>query len=296
MSLRDRAKGLSMDDILDESEVKVSDAEGLFLKIPKDSIYSENQVRKNFDPVSIKEMGLSLEVNGQEQPIIVSPLDSKGYCIQKGERRWRGALSNPNVTHLDCIVRKPGDIFGQLTENIQREDLTPIELGEAFKEAKNSYGLNNRELSTRLGKPESYVSKFLGVTRSPQFILDAYTNGIIGDVESINELRKAAELDIDKTRELLESGKVVTREDAICFKKALSSPSKSDDNNSNSIKGNKTKQSPKQEVTSILVQVSSRQGLVFASGKFADKLTILFDDGELEQVDIDDIKLVGYRL
>lgn len=297
MSLRNRAKGLSMDELLDETEVKISDAKGLFLRIPKDSIYSENQVRKNFDPVTIKEMGLSLELNGQEQPIIISPLDSKGYCIQKGERRWRGALSNPNVTHLDCIVREPGDIFGQITENIQREDLTAIELGEAFKEAKEKYGLNNRELSSRLGKPESYISKHLGVVKSPSFILDAYTNGTIGDAESINELRKAAELNIDKTQELLKSSRVVTREEATRFKKELSSPKNLKDNNlDNNKKGGKTKQLPKQKVTSILVQVSGRQGLVFASGKLADKLTILFDDGELEQVSIDDIKLVGYRL
>lgn len=296
MSLRDRAQGLSMDDLLDESDVKIRDAKGLFLRIPKDSIYSENQVRKNFDPISIKEMGLSLEINGQEQPIIVSPLDSKGYCIQKGERRWRGALSNPNVTHLDCIVREPGDIFGQLTENIQREDLTPIELGEAFKEAKKIYGLNNRELSARLGKPESYISKYLGVVKSPDFILDAYMNGIVGDVESINELRKAAELNIDKTQELLKLGKVVTREEAIRFKKELNSPKDVKGNNTENSQRNKTKSTSKQEVTSILVQVSGRQGLVFASGKFADKLTILFDDGELEQIDIDEIKLVGYRL
>ncbi|HBC3474085.1 TPA: ParB/RepB/Spo0J family partition protein [Vibrio parahaemolyticus] len=285
-----------MDDLLDESDVKIRDAKGLFLRIPKDSIYSENQVRKNFDPISIKEMGLSLEINGQEQPIIVSPLDSKGYCIQKGERRWRGALSNPNVTHLDCIVREPGDIFGQLTENIQREDLTPIELGEAFKEAKKIYGLNNRELSARLGKPESYISKYLGVVKSPDFILDAYMNGIVGDVESINELRKAAELNIDKTQELLKLGKVVTREEAIRFKKELNSPKDVKGNNTENSQRNKTKSTSKQEVTSILVQVSGRQGLVFASGKFADKLTILFDDGELEQIDIDEIKLVGYRL
>ena len=296
MSLRDRAKDLTMDDLLDETEVKVSNAEGQFLKIPKDSIYSENQVRKNFDPVSIKEMGLSLEINGQEQPIIVSPLDPKGYCIQKGERRWRGALSNPKVTHLDCIVRKPGDIFGQLTENIQREDLSPIELGEALKEAKERHGINNRELSTRLGKPESYISKYLSVVKSPSFILDAYKNGTIGDAETINELRKAAELDTDKTQELVLSNKTITREEAIRFKKELSPSSKPKDNSPDSKKQNKTKPSSKQEVTSILVQVSNRQGLVFASGKFADKLTILFDDGELEQVDIDDIKLVGYRL
>ncbi len=223
MSLRDRANGISMDDLLDETDVKVSEASGLFLKIPKDSIYSTQQVRTKFDPKTIKELGISLEVNGQEQSIVVYPLDSKGYLIQKGERRWRGAMSNPNVTHLDCVVRERGDILGQITENIQREDLTPVDLGEALKNAKQEYGFNNRELALKLGKPESYIYKYLNVIKSAQFIIDAFECGVVGDVETINELRKAAEISENDTRQFVFANNIITRNDSINFKKSLDS-------------------------------------------------------------------------
>ena len=295
MSLRERAQGITMDEILDESAVKLRSGSGQYLNIPKDSIYSDKQVRRRFDLKSIEEMGVSLEVNGQEQPIIVYPLDSKGYKIQKGERRWRGAMSNPNVTHLDCIIRSEGDILGQITENIQREDLDPIELSEAFHEAKSQYGFNNRQLAQKLSKPEAYISKYLSVIKAPAFVLDAYEKGVIGDVESINELRKAAEIDNEKTQALLSSSENVSREEAVRFKKKLSfvreEPVKADKEQVSPLKS-----SPKQNVTKILVQVDDRQGLVFASGKYSDKLTILFDDGELEQVTAGDVRLIGYRL
>ncbi|ANU39485.1 ParB/RepB/Spo0J family partition protein [Vibrio scophthalmi] len=294
MSLRDRAQGITMDDILDESAVKLRSGKGQYLSIPKDSIYSGKQIRKRFEPKSIEEMGLSLEINGQEQPIVVSPLDSKGYKIQKGERRWRGAMSNPNVTHLDCIIRSDGDILGQITENIQREDLDPIELSEAFHEAKKTFTFNNRQLAQKLGKTEAYISKYLSVIKAPSFVLDAFEKGIIGDVESINELRKAAEIDKDKTQRLLSSTDLVSREDAIKFKKQLSKAKGKEV--SDQLNQTSPLKSPKQNVTSILVQVNNRQGLVFASGKYSDQLTILFDDGELEQVVADDVRLIGYRL
>ncbi|GAJ73372.1 chromosome (plasmid) partitioning protein ParB [Vibrio sp. JCM 18904] len=148
-SLRDRIKLSDLDNLLDESAVEIRDAAKV-LAIPKDSLYSVEQVREEFNDESLLELCESLEENGQIQPVVVYPFDGKGYKIQEGERRWRAAMLSDKLTHVECIVREKGDIFGQLIENIQREDLTAIELGKAFDQAKKKHNLDNRGLAKRL--------------------------------------------------------------------------------------------------------------------------------------------------
>lgn len=303
-SLRDRIKLSDLDNLLDESAVEIRDAAKV-LAIPKDSLYSVEQVREEFNDESLLELCESLEENGQIQPVVVYPFDGKGYKIQEGERRWRAAMLSDKLTHVECIVREKGDIFGQLIENIQREDLTPIELGKAFDQAKKKHSLDNRGLAKRLGKSDGYISKYLNVLKAPDFVLEAFQKGIIGDVESINELRKATIDNSERVREALESGEKLTRQDCVKLRTnafgnevevKLSEADKAD-------KVEKTDKTPvskkptaNQKPTSICVMVNDRHGLVFASGKHSDKLTVLFDDGELEQVPVGEAQLVGYRV
>ncbi len=103
---------------------------GEIIAIPKNDLYADdNQVRKHFSPESLEEMRVSLENQDQIQPIVVWPLDSKGYKIQKGERRWRGAMLSDKVTHLQCIIKKTSSTLEQLAENLAAADwverLTP---------------------------------------------------------------------------------------------------------------------------------------------------------------------------
>ncbi|HCH3915166.1 TPA: ParB/RepB/Spo0J family partition protein [Vibrio parahaemolyticus] len=303
-SLRDRIKLSDLDNLLDESAVEIRDAAKV-LAIPKDSLYSVEQVREEFNDESLLELCESLEENGQIQPVVVYPFDGKGYKIQEGERRWRATMLSDKLTHVECIVREKGDIFGQLIENIQREDLTPIELGKAFDQAKKKHNLDNRGLAKRLGKSDGYISKYLNVLKAPDFVLEAFQKGIIGDVESINELRKATIDNSERVREALESGEKLTRQDCVklrtnAFGNEVEVKLSEADKAGKVEKTDKTPVSKKptanQKPTSICVMVNDRHGLVFASGKHSDKLTVLFDDGELEQVPVGEAQLVGYRV
>ncbi|MFH4790392.1 ParB/RepB/Spo0J family partition protein [Vibrio alginolyticus] len=303
-SLRDRIKLSDLDNLLDESAVEIRDAAKV-LAIPKDSLYSVEQVREEFNDESLLELCESLEENGQIQPVVVYPFDGKGYKIQEGERRWRAAMLSDKLTHVECIVREKGGIFGQLIENIQREDLTPIELGKAFDQAKKKHNLDNRGLAKRLGKSDGYISKYLNVLKAPDFVLEAFQKGIIGDVESINELRKATIDNSERVREALESGEKLTRQDCVKLRTnafgnevevKLSEADKADKVEKTQTTPASKKPTANQKPTSICVMVNGRHGLVFASGKHSDKLTVLFDDGELEQVPVGEAQLVGYRV
>lgn len=292
MSLRDRASLNDLEDLFDESESEIIESEKV-VRIPKHIIYSTKQVRRRFNTETIQELGKSLEVQ-QEQPIIVCPMDSKGFRIQKGERRWRGAMSNDNITHLDCIIRKKGDVFGQLVENIQREDLHPIDLGLSFEEAKEEHGLNNRQLAEKLSKPEAYISKYINAAKAPEYVLQAYDDGLVGDVDTINELRKAAKEAPETVKSLLEKGEKVTRAEAIEVKNTNSAKKPKD--NKPKQQGNANKViSPHQKLSRIRVKVADRLGLAFASGKETDKLNILFDDGSIESVSGNKVRIVGYQ-
>ncbi|EGQ7681861.1 ParB/RepB/Spo0J family partition protein [Vibrio parahaemolyticus] len=303
-SLRDRIKLSDLDNLLDESAVEIRDAAKV-LAIPKDSLYSVEQVREEFNDESLLELCESLEENGQIQPVVVYPFDGKGYKIQEGERRWRATMLSDKLTHVECIIREKGDIFGQLIENIQREDLTPIELGKAFDQAKKKHNLDNRGLAKRLGKSDGYISKYLNVLKAPDFVLEAFQKGIIGDVESINELRKATIDNSERVREALESGEKLTRQDCVKLRTnafgnevevKLSEADKADKVEKTQTTPVSKKPTANQKPTSICVMVNGRHGLVFASGKHSDKLTVLFDDGELEQVPVGEAQLVGYRV
>ncbi len=287
---------VSLDDVdlLDESEVEVLEGE-VILKIPKSEIYSVEQVRKSFDPIEIEEMARSLENEGQIQPIIVSARDSKGYCIQKGERRWRGANASNEITHLHCIVRAPGTIWGQLAENIIRADLTPFEVGSAIEKGKVEFELDNKAVAQRLGISTSKVSAFLKAIQAPEIVKKAYDDGVVGDVDTINSLRIAHELDPNSVEGLINSSEVVSRKQAQDLTKELkgkeSGTTAESESHSNSTRMKKTK-----KAASIKVLVNGKPGVVDMSGDSDEgELVVILDDTrESISVSCSSVNIVGY--
>ncbi len=278
-------RGANLDDLLDESEVEILEGETV-LRIPKEQIYTEEQVRKKFDPESLIELGKTLE-RKQEQPIVVYPFDGKGYKIQKGERRWRGAGTNPNVKYLDCIVRETDDPYGQLIENIQREDLTPLEIGMALSKIKIEQGLTQSELAEAVGKSKVYVSKHLTMLEAADFILDALSQGKVKSVEAANALRIAAQEDETKVKNFVESSEVVTVEQAAELKAVVTDkPEKPKP---------KGKSTSKARNLGILVKMDDRQGLLLAKGSKQGFMSVLFDDGQTEHVEPQKLTLIGYK-
>lgn len=294
MSLRQRVHQSAVVDLLDESDVEVLQGETIY-RIPKSEIYSIKQIRQQFNEASIEEMANSLEIEGQIQPIIVSERDGRGYCIEKGERRWRGALSNNNITHLDCIIRARGTIWGQLAENIIREDLTPFEVGMAIIEGKQQHQLDNQGVAKRLGMSVAKVSAFVNATLAPMVVKQAYHDGLIGDVDSVNCLRIAHELDPNATEQLLASSHGVSRKQAQSLtrdlKRVTQGTAKARKNNTSALRQSQP------GTKSIRVKTERGFGVIDMNGKAkqGEVIVLLDEAGQAFCVRAAEVQLIGYH-
>ncbi|MDR1289336.1 MAG: ParB/RepB/Spo0J family partition protein [Holosporales bacterium] len=126
---------------------------------------NENQPRKFFDEDSIAELAESIAKHGILQPIIVRKKDESGenYKIVAGERRWRAAkLAGFSEIPAQIVECDDAEVVTlALIENIQREDLNPIEEAEALKELMSSCGCRQEDLGTMISKSRSYVANAL---------------------------------------------------------------------------------------------------------------------------------------
>ncbi|SFS76989.1 ParB/RepB/Spo0J family partition protein [Succinivibrio dextrinosolvens] len=123
---------------------------------------SKYQPRKNFDEDSIKELADSITEHGLLEPLIVKKADDV-YEIICGERRFR-ACQLASLTEIPCLIRDDLDSNGYalaLIENIQREDLNPLEMAEAFKQMLEECQLSQEELAKTLGKSRSTVTNII---------------------------------------------------------------------------------------------------------------------------------------
>lgn len=117
-----------------------------------------DQPRKIFDEESIKALAESIEKDGLLQPIVVKSLEDGNYQIVIGERRYR-AHKLLGRKSIKCLIRENGeDLVISLIENLQREDLSPIEEAEAYQKLLNA-GLTQTELGKRVGKSQSQIAQ-----------------------------------------------------------------------------------------------------------------------------------------
>ena len=138
-----------------------------------------DQPRKSFDKESLEELAKSIEENGLLQPILVREYGNGRYQIIAGERRFRASkiagLSEIPAIILDRDDRKVAEI--SLIENIQRENLNPIEEAMAFKALANEYGLTQEELSERVGKSRSAIANATRLLDLPEAVLAMVASG-----------------------------------------------------------------------------------------------------------------------
>ena len=140
-----------------------------------------DQPRKNFDRAALEELAKSIEENGLLQPILVREYGNGRYQIIAGERRFRASkiagLSEIPAIILDKDDRKVAEI--SLIENIQREDLNPIEEAMAFRALADEYGLTQEELSEKVGKSRSAIANAVRLLDLPTPVLEMVASGEI---------------------------------------------------------------------------------------------------------------------
>ena len=123
-----------------------------------------NQPRRHFDDAALRELADSIKSQGIIQPLLVRPLGSENtYQIVAGERRWRAAQL-AGLKEVPVYVRQLSDkevMAAALIENLQREDLNPIEEAEALQALRDALELTQEELATRLGKSRPAIANAL---------------------------------------------------------------------------------------------------------------------------------------
>jgi len=163
---------------------------------------NKHQPRRHFDETHIEELAESIRSKGILLPLIVRRA-AEGYVLVAGERRWRAA-QRAGIREVPAMVREVSDKEAfelALIENIQREDLNPVEEAEAFKRLIEEHGLTQEELAARVGKDRSTVANALRLLRLPEAIKDAIVEGRLSmgharallAVADEGDLRRAAE-------------------------------------------------------------------------------------------------------
>lgn len=141
---------------------------------------NDNQPRKVFDEEKIEELAASITSYGLIQPIIIRKGEI-GHEIVAGERRWRAARK-AGLSKVPCIIKElteEENMVISIIENMQREDLNPIEEAEALNQMIKKFGFNQEEVAKSVGKSRSYVANSLRLLRLPGRIVEMLQEGII---------------------------------------------------------------------------------------------------------------------
>ncbi|MGB1141627.1 MAG: ParB/RepB/Spo0J family partition protein, partial [Halioglobus sp.] len=178
MSAKKRGLGRGLDALLGASTAGQSPAaeagsadaqaangdEQLLKELPVDLVQrGKYQPRKDIEPESLQELADSIKAQGVMQPIVVRPVSDRKYEIIAGERRWR-ATQLAGLDVIPAVVRDVSDeaaIAMALIENIQREDLNPIEEAVALQRLQQEFDLTQQEVAEAVGKSRSTVANLL---------------------------------------------------------------------------------------------------------------------------------------
>jgi ParB family transcriptional regulator, chromosome partitioning protein len=143
-----------------------------------DIMPNENQPRKTFDEEKLQDLANSILEHGVIQPIILRK-KGKNYEIVAGERRWRAAIK-AGLTEVPCLVRELDEEQNMLIaiiENMQREDLNPIEEAEGISRMVETFGMTQDAVSKSLGKSRPYITNSLRLLKLPDYVRDLVSEG-----------------------------------------------------------------------------------------------------------------------
>ena len=141
---------------------------------------NEYQPRKVFDDAKLRELASSIKEQGVIQPVIVHRAGS-GYQLIAGERRWR-ASRLAGLKTIPALVKEATKrelLEMALIENIQREDLNPLEAAEAYKRLQDEFKLTQEDLAKRVGKERSTVTNFLRLLHLPKEVKQDLAGGAL---------------------------------------------------------------------------------------------------------------------
>lgn len=181
---------------------------------------NEYQPRKVFNDEKMKELAASIKEQGVIQPVIVHRAGS-GYQLIAGERRWR-ASRLAGLKTIPALVKEATKrelLEMALIENIQREDLNPLEAAEAYKRLQDEFKLTQEDLAKRVGKERSTVTNFLRLLGLPKEIKQELATGALSmghakallSLERVRDQMKATVMIVKKGLSVREAEALATR-------------------------------------------------------------------------------------
>ncbi|TVP92202.1 MAG: ParB/RepB/Spo0J family partition protein [Pseudomonadaceae bacterium] len=176
MAAKKRGLGRGLDALLGQSTAPQGQHDGelqqdhLLKDLPVDLIQrGKYQPRRDMDPQALEELAESIKAQGVMQPIVVRPIDGGRYEIIAGERRWR-ATQQAGLDHIPAVIRDVADeaaIAMALIENIQREDLNPIEEAMALHRLQQEFELTQQQVANAVGKSRVSITNLLRLMALP---------------------------------------------------------------------------------------------------------------------------------
>lgn len=210
--------------------VETASSNGDIVNIKLDDIRSNpHQPREYFDEDALRELADSIKEHGVIEPVIVKK-SIKGYDLVAGERRTKAARL-AGLKEIPAIIKDFTDqqmMEIALIENIQREDLSPIEEASAYKNYIDSTGYTQEEVAKKFGKSRSYITNLLGLLTLPKYVQKEVMNGTIS-MSHARVLSKMDDVDmiLNLAQKVIDEGisvrdlEVMSREDNIIKKNKI---------------------------------------------------------------------------
>lgn len=226
MSTRRSGLGRGLDALIPTTPTSESSG---FRMVPVEAIVANpDQPRTHFDDDTLEEMAASMREVGVLQPIVVTETGD-GFVLIAGERRWRAA-KRAGMTAVPAVVREAtgsSTLVEALVENVQRQDLSPLEEANAYRHLLENYGMTQDEVADRVGKSRPTVSNTLRLLQLPPAIQALVDNGQLsaGHVRPLVGMEDVAYATHLAERAAAEGWSVRQMEEAARTRKALESKS-----------------------------------------------------------------------
>ena len=182
---------------------------------------NRGQPRRNFDENALAELADSIREHGIIQPLLVRKMETGGYQLIAGERRWRAARMI-GLDEVPVVVREMSEtevLELALIENLQREDLNPLEEAAGYQELMSTYGLTQEQVSKRVGKSRSAVANALRILNLPEQVRPLVVSGDLSmgharallGLSDTEELIRLAKMAADKGLSVREVERLVAK-------------------------------------------------------------------------------------
>lgn len=254
-------------------------AAGQALELPVDAIdFDPEQPRRNIDAAALQELADSIKQHGVLQPISVRAHSTKAgrYSVNVGERRLR-ACRIAGRAMIPVFIDQDVDPYAQVVENLQREDLSPLDLA-AFIAKREQSGDTRAVIARRLGKPRSFITETAELIDAPASIRKAHDQGRIKDTRTLYALVRNYRTDPAAVLELLAGDGAITRDRL--HRSAGAAPV----SNRSAVKAEPLRDARKLKrpaPSGMRVLVAGRKGSIqFAPQPSSTSAEVLFDDGK----------------